>query len=78
MPSLHGWEKAIEEENDLTATERLLELFATPLRGAEADTNVIKEEFVNMSEYAVQYIAISSLDYHSVRWRLLYAPNSVE
>ena len=31
-----------------------------------------------MIEYAVQYIAISSLDYHSVWWRLFHAPNSAE
>ena len=78
MLSSHGWEKAIEEENDLAAIERLVEQFATPLLGAEADTNVIKEEFANMIEYAVQYIAIPSLDYHSVWWRRFYAPNSVK
>ena len=31
-----------------------------------------------MIEYAVQYIAISSLDYHSVWWRLFHAHNSAE
>ena len=29
-----------------------------------------------MIEYAVQYISTSSLDYHSVWWRLFHAPNS--
>ena len=77
MLSSHGWEKVIKEDN-LAAIERLVERFATPLLGAEADTNVIKEEFANMIEYAVQYIAISSLVYHSVRWRLFHAPNSAE
>lgn len=78
MLSSHGWEKAIEEQDDLAAIERLVERFATPLLGAEADTNVIKEEFANMIEYAVQYIDISTLDYHSVWWRLFHAPNSAE
>ena len=62
MLSSHGWEKAIEEEDDLAAIERLAEQFATPLLGAEANTNAIKEEFADMIEYAVQYIAVSSLD----------------
>ena len=78
MLSSHGWEKAIEEEYDRAAIERLVEQFATPLLGAEADTNAIKEEFANMIEYAVQYMTISSLDYHSVWWRLFHAPNSAE
>ena len=31
-----------------------------------------------MIEYAVQFIALSSLDYQSVWWRLFHAPNSAE
>ncbi len=78
MLSSQGWEKLLEEENDLAAIHRLIERFATPLQGAGADTDVIKGEFGDMIEYAVQYIAISSLDYHSVWWRLFHAPNSAE
>ena len=78
MLSSHGWEKAVEEEDNLAAIDRFVERFATPLLGAGADTNVIKEEFANMIEYAVQFIAISTLDYHSVWWRLFHAPNSAE
>lgn len=59
MLSSHAWEKAIEEEDDPAAIEWLAERFATELLGAEANTNVIKEEFANMIEYAVQYIAVS-------------------
>ena len=76
--SSHGWEKAVEEEDDLAAIDRIVERFATPLLGAEADTNAIKGEFANMIEYAVQYMAIATLDYHSVWWRLFHAPNSAE
>ena len=78
MLSSHGWEKLVEEEDDLEAIDRLIERFAIPLQGAQADADVIKTEFGNMIEYAVQYIAISSLDYHSVWWRLFHAPNSAE
>ena len=31
-----------------------------------------------MMEYAVQYIALSTLDYHAVWWRLFHAPNHAE
>ena len=77
MLSSHGWEKATEEDNNLAAIERpIVERFATPLLGAEADTNVIKEEFANMIEYAVQYMATSTLVYHLVWLTLFHAPNS--
>ena len=75
MLSSHGWEKLVEEEDDLEAIDRLIERFAIPLQGAQADTDVIKTEFGNMIEYVVQYIAISSLDYHSVWWRLFHTSN---
>ena len=78
MLSLHGWDKLLEEDDDLTAIDRLVERFSTPLQGAEVNTGVIKEEFAGMIEYAVQYIAIASLEYHSVWWRLFHAPNSAE
>ena len=78
MLSSHGWEKLVEEDDDLEAIDRLIERFASPLQGAQTDVDVIKREFGNMIEYAVQYIAISSLDYHSVWWRLFHAPNSAE
>ena len=62
----------------MSAVDRLVERFAAPLEGAQADTDVIKTEFSDMIAYAVQYIALSSLDYHSVWWKLFQAPNSAE
>ena len=76
--SYHGWEKLLEEENDLTAIDRLMERFSVTLQGAQVDVNVIKTEFGSMIEYAVQYIATTSLNYHFVWWRLFHAPNSTE
>jgi len=80
MLSSHGWEKLIEEGNDIdmSAIDRLVNRFTAPLEGAQADPDVIKAEFSDMIAYAVQYIALSSLDYHSVWWRLFHAPNSAE
>ena len=75
MLSSHGWEKLIEEENDMSAIDRLVKRFAAPLEGAQADTDVIKTEFSDMIAHTVQYRAVSSLDYHSVRWRLFHASN---
>ena len=76
--SSHGWEKLIDEHSDMAAIDRLVERFAYPLEGAQANTDVIKTEFTDMIEYAVQFIALSSLDYQSVWWRLFHAPNSAE
>ena len=63
------------QEDDLAAIDRLIEKFATPLQSARA---VIKAEFGNMIEYAIQYIATTSLNYHSVWWRLFHIPSSAE
>ena len=68
--STHGWEKLVEDESDMTAIDRLAERFATPLKAAQANTDAVKTVFCEMSAYAVQYIALSSLGYHSVWWRL--------
>ena len=74
----HGWENMLEEDGDLAAIDRLVERFGTPLQSTEANIDVIKDDFAGMIKYAVQYIAIATLYYHSVWWRLLHAPNSAE
>ena len=74
----HGWKKLIEDDSDMAAIDRLVERFASPLEGAQVDTNLMKTEFTDMIGYAVQYISLSSIDYHSVWWRLFNAPNSAE
>ena len=68
----------MEEESDMAAIDRLVARFATPLEAAQADTDVIKTGFCDMIAYAVQYIALSSLEYHSVWWRFFHAPNSTD
>ncbi len=60
----------------MSAIDRLVERFTAQHEGAQAITDVIKAEFSDMIAYAVQCIALSSLDYHSVWWRLFHAPNS--
>ena len=78
MLSTHGWEKALEEENDMAAIEQLVARFAVPLQGARTNTDEMVKEFGDMISYASQYIALSVLDYHSVWWRLVHAPTSAE
>ena len=78
MLSSHGWEKSIQEEDDFAAIDRLVIRFTLPLQAAQADTTVIKAEFGNMIEYAVQYIDTTSLDYRSVWWRLFHASCSAK
>lgn len=75
--SSHGWEKTLQD-GDFTVIDRLVERFEIPLEGAHANTIVLKAEFKQMLEYAVEYIALSTLDYHCVWWRLFNAPNSAE
>ena len=54
----------MEEESDMAAIDSLVERFATPLEAAQADTDAKKTEFGEMIAYAVQYIAVSYLDYN--------------
>ena len=75
--STHGWEKLVED-SDMAPIDRLAIRFAVPLQHAQADTDVMKTEFCAMIEYIVQYISLSTLDYHSVWWRLFRAPNTSE
>ena len=76
MLSSHGWEKVVEESSDpdLSAIDRLTTRFTTPLQEAGATVEDIKVEI----EYAVQYVAVSSLDYHSVWWILFHASSADE
>ena len=76
--STHGWEKALEEENDMQAVDHLVQRFATPLERAGVETDEVTREFREMITYATQYIALSVLDHHSVWWRLFHAPCSSE
>ena len=78
MLSTHGWEKALEENNDMAAINRLVERFAIPLQGAQANTDAIVTEFREMISYAMQYFDLSVLEYHSVWWKLFHAPNSAD
>ena len=60
----------MEEESDMAAVDRLVERLATPHKATQANTDAIKTELCEMIAYPVQYIALSSLGYQSLWWRL--------
>ena len=66
MLSTHGWEKALKENNDMAVINWLVKRFAITLQGAQANTDEIVTEFCEMVSYAMQYISLSVLEYHSV------------
>ena len=69
--STHGWEKALEEEDQLEAVDRLVEKFTLPLEGAGVNIAEIHAEFLEIMQYAAQYFSLSTMDYRSV-WQLLF------
>lgn len=73
-----GWQKALDEKDPLEAVDRLVQQFTIPLQGAGADLEEIHAEFDAMSQYACQYISLSTLSYQGVWWRLFHAPVSTE
>ena len=76
--STHGWEKAIEEEDQLEAVDRLVERFTVPLEGAGANPAEIHAEFVNMMQYASQHFSLATVDYRSVWLQIFHAFDSTE
>ena len=68
--STHGWEKLIEENDPMDAITRLSSRFKLPLENAGVVIEDIKEEFMQMMDYATQYISLVTLDYRNVWWRL--------
>ena len=74
--SIHGWEKALEEDNDMAAIDCLVQRFTIPLQGAGVDTDEVVKEFRETIPYISQYIALSVLDYCSIWWRIFHGVSS--
>ena len=55
MLSTHGWEKVLEEDNDMATIEWMVERFAIPLQGTLANTDEIVKEFREMISYATSH-----------------------
>ena len=61
-----GWQKVVDEEEDLGAIDRLAEHFRLPLEKAGTIIDEIHAEFECLPQYATSYIALSTLDYRAV------------
>ena len=73
-----GWEKALDEKNDLAAIDRLVDRFTVPLKAANIQVEDVHAEYDSLVHYAVQYISLSTLEYRAVWWRLFHAPDASE
>ena len=88
MLGAQGWQKIMDEDNDmldevqestespLTAIDRHVEHFRIPLEGAAAEVSEIHGKFEAVVSYATEFISFSTMEYQSVWWRLFHAPNS--
>ena len=56
--------------------DRLAEHFRLPLEKAGTIIDEVHSEFECLLQYATSYIALSTLDYRAVWWRLFHSPDS--
>ena len=69
------WERLLSQNDDsLDKINILVRKFETPLTGAGAIVDDIQTQFVAMIGFACRYIAIHTLHYRSVWWRLFNSP----
>ena len=73
-----GWQKAVDENDNLEAIDRLVTRFTIPLQSAGAQIEEIHTQFDALLKYATQYVSLSTMDYRGVWWRLFHAPNASE
>ena len=73
-----GWQKLLDEDDRLDSVDRLVEHFSYPLTRAGICIDSIHSEFESMLQYGCQYIALSTLEYRAVWWRLFHAPAASE
>ena len=73
-----GWQKLLDENDNLNAIDRLVEHFSIPLVKANVCLETIHSEFEGILDYACLYISLSTLEYRAVWWRVFHAPVSSE
>ena len=73
-----GWQKLLDENDNLNAIDRLVEHFSIPLVKANVCLETIHSEFEGILDYGCQYISLSTLEYRAVWWRVFHAPVSSE
>ena len=74
MLATQGWQKLVDEGDDLKAVDRLVSQFSIPLQAAGTLIEEVHSEFQNVLEYATQYISLSVLPYRATWWRIFSAP----
>jgi len=73
-----GWQKLLDENDNLNAIDMFVEHFSIPLVKANVCLETVRSEFVGILDYACQYISLSTLEYCAVWWRVFHAPVSSE
>ena len=68
----------MEEDLPLEGVNRLVTRFTIPLEGAQANCSKIKKEMQSFLQYVVQFISLTTLDYHAVWWRIFNSPSFSE
>ena len=71
-----GWQKAIDEKDELKAVDRVVENFIIPLQAVVVVR--IHAEFDVLIQHANQYISLSTMNCHAVWWRLFHDPAASE
>ena len=71
-----GWEKSNYAELSVQAVERLTVTFIQPLQKAGAATEVFREEWIDMIEYAKLYLNLVEDAYSSIWWKLFNAADA--
>ena len=75
MLATQGWQKLVDESDDLKAVnDRLISQFLIPLQAAGTQIEEVHSEFQDVLEYSIQYISLSILPYHTTWWGFFNAP----
>ena len=72
----HGWEKSESSDFADAALDHLTTQFNVPLAKAGVVETLIKEEFIDMLDYAKSYLPLSRDNYLTTWWKLFNSANS--
>ena len=74
MLATQGWQKLVDDKDNLDAVDRLVTQFSVPLEEAGVQLEDIHTEFENLLEYSAQYLSLSTLPYRVTWWRIFHVP----
>ena len=55
-----GWQKLVDQGDDLKTVDRIVSQFSIPLQAAATQTEEVHSEFQNVLEYSTQHILLST------------------